>query len=112
MLPYDLFASIPHGVDGQIRRMGKTINLRLIKGLLCARNRVGRGGVYLFIYLFLIYLGPYPRHMKLPRLGVESELERPAYTTSIATQDPRHICDLHHSSQQCRIPNPLSEARD
>ena len=23
-----------------------------------------------------------------------------------------HICDLHHSSQQCQILNPLSEARD
>ena len=28
-----------------------------------------------------------------------------------ATQDPSHICNLHHSSQQCQIPNPLSEAR-
>ena len=26
--------------------------------------------------------------------------------------DPSHICDLHHSSQQCRIPDPLSKARD
>ena len=23
-----------------------------------------------------------------------------------------HICNLHHSSQQCQIFNPLSEARD
>ena len=26
--------------------------------------------------------------------------------------DPSCICDLHHSSQQCWILNPLSEARD
>ena len=26
--------------------------------------------------------------------------------------DPSHICDLHHSSWQCRILKPLSEARD
>ena len=26
--------------------------------------------------------------------------------------DLSSICDLHHSSQQCQIPNPLSEARD
>ena len=26
--------------------------------------------------------------------------------------DPSCVCDLHHSSQQCRILNPLSEARD
>ena len=27
-------------------------------------------------------------------------------------QDLRQVFDLHHSSQQCRIHNPLSEARD
>ena len=29
-----------------------------------------------------------------------------------AMTDPSRICDLHHSSQQFRILNPLSEARD
>ena len=33
-----------------------------------------------------------------------------AYTT--ATQDPSHICDLHHSSQQHQVLNPISKARD
>ena len=46
-----------------------------------------------------------------PRLGVESELQLPAYTTAPATQDPSRVCDLHHSSRQCRILHPLSEAR-
>ena len=50
--------------------------------------------------------------MEVPRLGVESELWLPVYTTATATWDPSHLCDLHHSSQQCRIPNPPSEARD
>ena len=36
----------------------------------------------------------------------------PAYATAIAMQDPSYICNLHHSSQQCHILNPLSEARD
>ena len=35
-----------------------------------------------------------------------------AYTTTTSTQDPSLICNLHHSSQQRQIPNPLSEARD
>ena len=26
--------------------------------------------------------------------------------------DPSHLCNIHHSSWQCRILNPLSEARD
>ena len=34
------------------------------------------------------------------------------YTTATATQDLSHVCELHHSSRQCQILNPLSEARD
>ena len=33
-----------------------------------------------------------------------------AYTTAIATPDLSRVCDLHHSSRQLRILNPLSEA--
>ena len=52
--------------------------------------------------------------MEFPRLGVKSELYPPAYATAIATamQDPSRICDLYHSSQQHRILNPRSKARD
>ena len=50
--------------------------------------------------------------MEVPRLGIELELQLLAYATATAMQDPSHICDLHHSSRQCRILNPLSEARD
>ena len=50
--------------------------------------------------------------MKVPRLRVELDLKLPAYTTATATRDPNHVCNLHHSSRQCRILNPLSEARD
>ena len=50
--------------------------------------------------------------MEVPRLGVKSELQLLAYATPTATQDPRCICDLHHSSWQCQILNPLREARD
>ena len=35
--------------------------------------------------------------MDVPRLGVESELQLPAYTTASAAPDPSHICGLHHS---------------
>ena len=58
------------------------------------------------------FLGPCLQHMEVPRLGIQSELWLPAYTTATATQDPSRVCGLHHSSQQCWIPNPLSEARD
>ena len=31
--------------------------------------------------------GPHTRHMEVPRLGVEKELQLPAYTTATATRD-------------------------
>ena len=61
-----------------------------------------------FFFSFVI-LGP---HMEVPRLGVESELLPPAYARATATPDLGSICNLHHSSWQSRIFNPLSEARD
>uniref|UniRef100_A0A8D1DAL5 Uncharacterized protein n=1 Tax=Sus scrofa TaxID=9823 RepID=A0A8D1DAL5_PIG len=65
-----------------------------------------------FFFFFFCFLGPLLWHMEVPRLGVESELQLPAYTTATATPDPSRVCDLHYSSQQRRILNPLSEARD
>ena len=50
--------------------------------------------------------------MEISRLGVESELQLPAYTTAAAMLDPSQVCDLHHSSRPCWILNPLNEARD
>ena len=46
--------------------------------------------------------------MEVPRLGYESELQLPA----TATPDLSHVFNLYHSSQQCRILNPLSEAQN
>ena len=36
---------------------------------------------------FFFFLGPYLQHMEVPRLGVKSELQLPAYTTVTATPD-------------------------
>ena len=47
---------------------------------------------------------------EVPRLGVQSELQLSAHAT--ATQGLSCICDLHHSSRQRWILNPLNEARD
>ena len=49
--------------------------------------------------------------MEVPRLGVELELQLPAYTTATALPDLSCICDLHHSSWQHQILNPLRKAR-
>ena len=69
--------------------------------------------VYIYIFCFVFcFLRPHPWHMEGPRLGVESKLQPPAYTTATATPDPSCFCNLHHSSQPCWVFNPLSETRD
>ena len=50
--------------------------------------------------------------MEVPRLGVESKLQLPAYTIVTAMLDLSHICDLHHSLWQHLVLNSLSKARD
>ena len=67
-------------------------------------------GAHFFILIF--YLQLHLQHMEVPRLGLESELQLPVYTTTTATQDLSLVCDLHHSSGQCWMLNPLSKARD
>ena len=47
--------------------------------------------------------------MEFTRLGVKLEPQLPAYTAATATWDPSYVCNLHHSSQPCRILNPLNE---
>ena len=60
--------------------------------------------------IFFVFLGLYLWYMEVPRLGVELELQVPAYTT--ATLDPSCVCNLHHNLQQLWILNPLREARN
>ena len=57
-------------------------------------------------------LRPRLRLMKVPRLGIKSELQVPAYTTATTTWDPSRVYNLHHSSWQHRIHDPLSKAGD
>ena len=61
-----------------------------------------------FLFCFVSFV----LHAEVPRLGVKSELQLPAYTTTIATWDPSWTCELHHSSWQRQILNPLNEARN
>ena len=56
------------------------------------------------LIFFFFFLGLHMWHMEVPGLGV--------YTTATATRDLSRICDLHHSSWQHQVLNPLSEARN
>ena len=59
---------------------------------------------FFFFFFFFCFLGPYLQPQEVPRQRAELELQLPAYAT--ATQDPSHVCNLHHSSGQCHILNP------
>ena len=67
---------------------------------------------FYFLFFILLFEGPYLQHMEVPKLGVESELYLPAYAAATATRDPSRVCDLHDSSRQCQMLNPLSETGD
>ena len=65
--------------------------------------------IYLFIFgLFLSFLRPHPSVAEVPRLGVQLELQLPAYPT--ATADPSLVFNRHRSPRQHRLLNPLSKA--
>ena len=67
---------------------------------------------FYFILFYFCFLGPHSRHMEVPGPGVKSELQLLAYATATAMWDESHVCNLHHSSRQHRIPNTMSKARD
>ena len=49
---------------------------------------------FILFFVFLPFPGSLPRHMEVPRLGVELELQLLTYTTATATQDPSRVCTL------------------
>ena len=58
---------------------------------------------FLFFFFFLqLHL----QHMEVPRLGVEFELQLPAYTKATAAPALGRICNLH-----CSLPDPYSSER-
>ena len=63
-------------------------------------------------HLGAFFLGLYPWHIEVPKLGVELELQLLAYATVTAMPDPSRVCDLQPSSWQCQILNILSGAKD
>ena len=68
-----------------------------------------------FVFLtfsFSSFFRPHLQHMGVPGLWVKLELQLPAYATATAIWDLSCICNLHHSSLQHQILNPLSGARD
>ena len=56
----------------------------------------------LFLFVFCLFVCLFvwaaPEHMEVPRLGVESELEPPTYTTATVTQDLIHRNATQHNA--------------
>ena len=93
-------------MDDRVLQMGKEL------GGAASRGGGVKTGDSFFFFLSFCLSGPHPQHMEVLRLRVELELQPLAYATAIVTWDLSRICDLHHSSWQCQILNPLSKARD
>ena len=66
--------------------------------------------MFVCLFVSLFFLGCTHGIWRFPGLGVELELQMPAYAT--ATSDLCRVFDLHHSSGQRQTLSPLSEARD
>ena len=86
--------------------------LKFIKPQMLTQNYERVVGLRLTFFVLFCFLGLHLRHMEVSRLGVESELYLPVYTTATALWDLSHICDLHRGSQQCQIPDTRSEPSD
>ena len=65
---------------------------------------------HLFFCLFLFMAAPtaYGNSQASGLIGAAAASLHHSHTMP----DPSHMCNLHHSSQQCQILNPLSRARD
>ena len=66
---------------------------------------------FLFFFVFFFFLA-HTHGMEVSRLDVKLELHLLAHATAIAIPDMSHVFNLHHSSLQHQIFNPLSKARD
>ena len=73
------------------------------------RCHIGYLSLSLFFFLFLSFFNGCTCGSSQAR--VKSELQLQAYAIVTATSDLSCMCNLHHSSWQCWILNPLREAR-
>ena len=68
--------------------------------------------VLLFILFYFIFMAASAAYggSQVPRSQMELYLL--AYTTATAKSDLSCVCNVHHSSRQRQLLNPLSQARD
>jgi len=62
-------------------------------------------------FFFLAFQGAHLQHMEVPRLGVESELQLPAYTTATATQQHQILNQMSEARGQTHVLMDTSQVR-
>ena len=70
-------------------------------------------GTFFFFFFFFCPLGPHPRHLEVPRLGVEKGLQLPAHPHPSPHNKGSKLL-MRPTPQLTTTPdlNPLSEAKD
>ena len=83
------------------------------KGVACSKlqrtersNNLWESLVWWELFLFVCLFLGLNLQMEVPRVGVTSELQLPAYTTATATGDPSHVCDLTPQLTALPVPWP------
>ena len=65
-----------------------------------------------FVVIILFLLKPAIMAYGISQARGRTELQLPTYARATAMRDPSCICNLHHSLWQCKMLNPLNEARN
>ena len=73
--------------------------------------------LFFFVCLFWFFVCLFVLLFRVARMAYGSSQARGRIRAAVASQpwqwwDPSHVCNLHYSSRQCWILNPLSKARD
>ena len=82
-----------------------------LKNYLFLFIKIGYNFYFPFFFFFLLFWGTRATHGSSQARGQIGAVA-PAHATATAMPDPSRVCNLQHRSQQHRILNPLSEARD
>ena len=64
------------------------------------------------IFLFVCFFRAAPTAYEVSQARGQIGAAATGLYHGTATLDMSHVCNLHHSSWQCRIPNSLNKARD
>jgi len=100
-------------VTFMLRLIMHNLNIKLIRTLGFFTSSLDFWDLYrLSFILFLLLFRPVPEACGICQARGWIRAAAEAYARATATPGPSCVCDLHHSSQQYQILNPLSQARD